>query len=115
MKDVKRSQKRMKIEQIIALGNKQLELCNLDEASQSFHQILEIDPDNETAKMVLDYIGVKVRKEEIAQLLNQGWKMLMMDQQYDDFIRIAEQILGMDPQNTEARSLITTARKALTE
>lgn len=113
MEDVKTAMKRGQIEHLIVLGNKQLELGNFDQAYHSFEDILKIDPNNETAKMVLSYITEKLRAEEIKQLLNLGWRTLMMDRQYEEVIRIAEKILVLDPKNSEALSMINAARKEL--
>jgi hypothetical protein len=35
----------------------------------------------------------------------------MMDRKYDEVIQIGEKVLTMDPHNSEARSLISSARK----
>ncbi|PWT90901.1 MAG: hypothetical protein C5B54_06310 [Acidobacteria bacterium] len=111
LQDAKSGTQRTHIEQLILMGNKQLELGNFEDAYRSFEEILKMDPKNETAKMVLAYIGEKLRVEEVKQLLNTGWRIFMMDKQYDEVIRIAEKILTLDPSNGEAVSLIQSARK----
>jgi hypothetical protein len=60
--------------------------------------------------MVIGYIEEKKKVEEVKALLNQGWRTLMMDRKYDDVIAIGEKVLQMDPHNSEARSLIASAR-----
>lgn len=113
MQDVKTAQTRVEIEQILNRGNKQLELGNYHEAHQSFTEILSLDSHNETAKMVIAHINGKLREEQVSELMNLGWRTLMMDRHYEEVIRIAEKILVMDPENTEAQSLITAARNEL--
>jgi serine/threonine protein kinase len=111
METVNDARKRLQIDDIIEKGNKQLELGNYDEARGSFSEILQLDPDNETAKMVLGSIEEKHRAEEARELLNLGWRTLMMDRNFDEVIRIGQQILSLDPSNPEASSLIASAKK----
>lgn len=113
MRDVKAAQTRVEIEHILNRGNKQLELGNYPEAYESFQEILNLDPHNETAKMVIEHISGKLREEQISELMNLGWRTLMMDRNYEEVVRIAEKILTMDPENTEAQSLVTAARTEL--
>jgi serine/threonine-protein kinase len=113
MQDVKTAQTRVEIEHILNRGNKQLELGNYHEASESFQEILKLDSHNETAKMVIEHITGKLREEQVSELMNLGWRTLMMDRNYEEVVRIAEKILAMDPENTEAQSLITAARNEL--
>lgn len=113
MQDVKTSQRKLVIDQIVSRGNKQLELGNYEEASESFHEIVKLDPKNETAKMVIEHINEKMKQEEIKHLLNLGWRTLMMDRKFDEVIQIAEKILILDASNSEANSLISAARKEM--
>jgi eukaryotic-like serine/threonine-protein kinase len=113
MNDVEQSLKRGQIDQYRSRGNKQLELGNYEEAKETFGNILKIEPKNETARMVIAHIEQKIRGEEIKQLLNLGWRTLMMDRQFEEVIRIGEKILSLDPENAEAKSLISQAQKEL--
>lgn len=99
------------IDKLVGRGNKQMELGSYDFARDTFEEILKLEPSNETAKMVIGYIEEKKKVEEVKALLNQGWRALMMDRKYDDVIEIGEKVLKMDPHNSEARSLIASARK----
>lgn len=103
--------KRHEIDKLINRGNKQLELANFQNASETFRRIVELDPNNAKAKMVITHIEEKLRGEEVGQLLNDGWRILMMDRNYDEAISIAERVLKTDPKNAEAQSLIANARK----
>lgn len=111
MEEAHTSTKKSRMERFRGLGNKQLELGNYKDARESFENILKLDPQNATAEMVLSRIEEKIKTEEIRQLLNQGWRTLMMDKQFEEVIRIAEKILELDPENAEARSLISHAQK----
>ena len=99
------------IEKLVGRGNKQMELGSYDFARDTFEEILKLEPSNETAKMVIGYIEEKKKVEEVKALLNQGWRTLMMDRKYDEVIQIAEKVLQMDPHNSDAQSLIASARK----
>lgn len=103
--------KRIEIDKLVLRGNKQLELGNFEAANHTFLRILELDPKNSTAKMVISYIEEKMRGEEVSQLLNDGWRVLMMDRNYDQVMQIAEKVLKLDPENGEAKSLMLNARK----
>lgn len=103
--------RRQEIDKLILRGNKQLELGNFEAANHTFERILELDPKNSKAKMVITYIEDKMRGAEVNQLLNDGWRILMMDHNYDEVARIAEKILNVDPNNQEAKSLMINARK----
>jgi len=103
--------RRQQIDKLMGLGNKQMEFGSYDFARDTFEEILKLEPSNETAKMVIGNIEEKKKLEEVSSLLNQGWRSLMMDRKYDEVIQIAEKVLKMDPNNSEARSLITSARK----
>jgi tetratricopeptide (TPR) repeat protein len=111
MENSRVSSRKSQLERFRGLGNKQLELGNYNDAKQSFENILKIDPANATAKMVLGRIQEKLRLEEIRHLLNEGWRTLMMDKNFDEVVRIAEKILELDPDNAEGRSLLSQARK----
>jgi tetratricopeptide (TPR) repeat protein len=112
MENARVSSRKSQLERFRGLGNKQLELGNYGDAKESFENILKIDPGNATAKMVLARIQEKMRLEEIRrQLLNEGWRTLMMDRNFDGVIRIAEKILQLDPNNSEAKSLLSQGRK----
>jgi serine/threonine protein kinase len=102
--------RKQQIDKLVGLGNKQMELGSYDFARETFEEILKLEPANETAKMVIGYIEEKKKVEEVKTLLNQGWRTLMMDRKYDDVIAIGEKVLEMDPHNSEAQSLITSAR-----
>jgi eukaryotic-like serine/threonine-protein kinase len=103
------------IDKLVSRGNKLMELGNYDFARDTFEEILKLEPSNETAKMVIGSIKEKKKGEEIRTLLNQGWRTLMMDRKYDEVIQIGEKVLEMDPHNSEARSLITSAQKEKTQ
>ena len=103
--------RRIEIDGLVLRGNKALELGNFDSAHRTFQRILELDPKNSTAKMVIAYIGEKLRFEEIAQMLNEGWRMLMMERNYDAVIQLCEKILSMDSRNSEANSLLASAHR----
>lgn len=102
--------RKQQIDKLVGRGNKQMELGSYDFARETFEEILKLEPANETAKMVIGYIEEKKKVEEVKTLLNQGWRTLMMDRKYDDVIAIGEKVLEMDPHNSEAQSLITSAR-----
>lgn len=110
MDAVNDSIRKQQIDKLVGLGNKQMELGSYDFARDTFEEILKLEPSNETAKMVIGYIQEKKKVEEVKTLLNQAWRTLMMDRKYDEVIQIGEKVLEMDPQNSEARSLITSAR-----
>lgn len=103
--------RKQQIDKLVGRGNKQMELGSYDFARDTFEEILKLEPSNETAKMVIGYIEEKKKVEEVKSLLNQGWRTLMMDRKYDEVIQIGEKVLKMDPHNSEAQSLITSARK----
>jgi tetratricopeptide (TPR) repeat protein len=103
--------RKQQIDKLVGRGNQQMELGSYDFARDTFEEILKLEPSNETAKMVIGYIEEKKKVEEVKSLLNQGWRTLMMDRKYDEVIEIGEKILKMDPHNSEARSLIASARK----
>lgn len=103
--------KRQEIEKLILRGNKQLELANFEGANETFRRILELEPNNSKAKMVISYVEEKLQTEQVGQLLNDGWRILMMDHNYDEVIRIAERVLKADPKNAEAKSLMSNAQK----
>lgn len=111
MEAVVDSIRKQQIDKLVGRGNKQMELGSYDFARDTFEEILKLEPSNETAKMVISYIEEKKKVEEVRQLLNLGWRTLMMDRKYDDVIEIGEKVLQMDPHNSEAQSLITSARK----
>jgi serine/threonine-protein kinase len=102
--------RKQQIDKLVGRGNKQMELGSYDFARETFEEILKLEPSNETAKMVIGYIQEKKKVEEVKTLLNQGWRTLMMDRKYDEVIQIGEKVLEMDPQNSEAQSLIASAR-----
>jgi serine/threonine protein kinase/outer membrane protein assembly factor BamD (BamD/ComL family) len=102
--------RKQQIDKLASRGNKQMELGSYDFARDTFEEILKLEPSNETAKMVIGYIEEKKKVEEVRTLLNQGWRALMMDRKYDEVIQIGEKVLTMDPHNSEARSLIASAR-----
>ncbi|HEY7161507.1 MAG TPA: hypothetical protein VH815_09620, partial [Acidobacteriota bacterium] len=107
--------RKQQIDKLVGRGNKQMELGSYDFARATFEEILKIEPSNETAKMVIGNIEEKKKVEEVRALLNQGWRTLMMDRKYDEVIEIGEKVLKIDPNNSEARSLIGSARKERTE
>jgi serine/threonine protein kinase len=107
--------RKQQIDKLVSRGNKQMELGSYDFARDTFEEILKLEPSNETAKMVIGYIEEKKKVEEVRTLLNQGWRTLMMDRKYDEVIQIGEKVLTMDPHNSEARSLIASARNEKTQ
>ncbi len=107
--------RKQQIDKLASRGNKQMELGSYDFARDTFEEILKLEPSNETAKMVIGYIEEKKKVEEVRTLLNQGWRTLMMDRKYDEVIEIGEKVLQMDPHNSEAQSLIASARKEKTQ
>ncbi|MCI0611777.1 protein kinase [bacterium] len=107
--------RKQQIDKLVGRGNKQMELGSYDFARDTFEEILKLEPSNETAKMVIGYIEEKKKVEEVKTLLNQGWRTLMMDRKYDEVIQIGEKVLTMDPHNSEARSLIASARNEKTQ
>ncbi|MCI0446269.1 hypothetical protein L0152_24025, partial [bacterium] len=107
--------RKQQIDKLVGRGNKQMELGSYDFARDTFEEILKLEPSNETAKMVIGYIEEKKKVEEVRTLLNQGWRTLMMDRKYDEVIQIGEKVLTMDPHNSEARSLIASARNEKTQ
>jgi serine/threonine-protein kinase len=111
MEAVNDSVRKQQIEKLVLRGNKQMELGSYDAAQNTFDEILQLEPSNETARMVISYIGEKKKVELVKQLLNLAWRTLMMDHKYDEAIEIGENVLTMDPNNGEARSLIASARK----
>jgi eukaryotic-like serine/threonine-protein kinase len=110
MEAVNDSIRKQHIDKLVGRGNKQMELGSYDFARETFEEILKLEPTNETAKMVIGYIEEKKKVEEVRSLLNQGWRTLMMDRKYDDVIAIGEKVLQLDPHNSEARSLVASAR-----
>jgi serine/threonine-protein kinase len=111
MEAVNDSIRKQNIDKLVARGNKQMELGSYDAAQSTFDEILQLEPSNETAKMVISYIGEKKKVELVKQLLNLGWRTLMMEHKYDEAIQIGENVLSMDPHNGEAKSLVASARK----
>ncbi len=102
--------RKQQINELASRGNKQMEFGSYDFARDTFEEILKLEPSNETAKMVIGYIEEKKKVEEVKTLLNQGWRALMMDRKYDEVIQIGEKVLTLDPHNSEARSLIASAK-----
>ena len=84
------SMRKQQIDKLVFRGNKQMELGSYDAAQSTFDEILHLEPANETAKMVISYIEEKKKVEFVKQLLNLGWRTLMMDRKYDDAIQIGE-------------------------
>jgi tetratricopeptide (TPR) repeat protein len=115
MEAVNDSLRKQQIDKLVLRGNKQMELGSYDAAQNTFDEILQLEPSNETAKMVISYIGEKKKVELVKQLLNLGWRTLMMDHKYDEAIQIGENVLDMDPNNGEAKSLVASARKEKAE
>lgn len=115
MEAVNDSLRKQQIDKLVLRGNKQMELGSYDAAQNTFDEILQLEPSNETAKMVISYIGEKKKVELVKQLLNLGWRTLMMDHKYDEAIQIGENVLNMDPNNGEAKSLVASARKEKAE
>ncbi len=111
MEAVNDSMRKQQIDRLVLRGNKQMELGSYDAAQSTFDDILQLEPTNETAKMVISYIGEKKKVELVKQLLNLGWRTLMMEHKYDEAIQIGENVLSMDPNNGEAKSLVASARK----
>jgi tetratricopeptide (TPR) repeat protein len=100
-------------EKLLLLGNRQLELGNLEEAQKSFEEILQSDPGHPEARKAVDEIQEKMRRERVKQLLNEGWREFMLERQYDNVIRLASEVLKIDPGNNEAIGLINSARKEM--
>jgi eukaryotic-like serine/threonine-protein kinase len=100
-------------EKLISLGSRQLELGNLEEARRSFEEVLHSDPHHPDARKAVDEIQEKLRREKVKQLLNEGWREFMLERQFENVIRLASEVLKIDPGNNEAIGLINSARKEM--
>lgn len=85
-----------------------------DEATIEFKKVLRDDPDNHEAKAYLDQLAGKAGNEalhgQVRQVLRKGLELYQEDK-IDEAVKVWEEALKLEPDNSQARSYIKAAQE----
>lgn len=98
------------IDKTLEVAENYMELSIYDEAERNFLKVLEIQPDNLTARRGLIELYTELQKPE--QLKEQTVALidaLMNNNEFDECIKYCEQLLEKEPDNVELRSKLIEA------